>query len=90
MQYIEQVDENAPVVNLKEDELKKIIEYLKKGTEKAISLEISRDLFTKENVRGNIYLMTDGEFTWRSDVAYYLEKYKKAYLPQEFIDKVLK
>ncbi len=90
MQVFKRADENAPVVNLKEDELKKIIEYLKQGNEKGISLESPTDLFTKENIGGNIYLMTDGEFTWRSDVAYYLEKYKKAYLPQEFIDKVLK
>ncbi len=52
-----------------------VLAYLKSGKVTAAAPAISRDVLTGEKIGGSLVMQTDGEYAWRSDVAYYFEKY---------------
>jgi hypothetical protein len=66
----------------------KVVKYLKEGKELAIAPSITRDILDPNVRLPRLSLMGDGEYEWRSDIAYYVEKYDLE-LPQEFIEHVL-
>lgn len=68
---------------------KKIIEYLKGCKIEAVAPAIVTDLINPEIKFTELRLMTDGKYSWRSDVIYYFEKYDME-LPEEFIQHALK
>ena len=59
--------------------------YLKNGEPVFDIMEFTVDPFNPEKgVPGGASLVTDGQWTWRNDLAYYVENYRVA-LPSEFI-----
>lgn len=75
---------NKPIRNKKE-----IIEYMKGSKIEAAAPAIVTDLINPEIKLGELYMMTDGKYSWRSDVIYYFEKYDME-LPGEFIQHALR
>ena len=67
----------------------KIVEYLKNGTKTFAGLGILKDVYTGEQIPIEQCGMTDGEYSWISDLYYYVEQYNLK-LPEEFNEKVLK
>ena len=53
----------------------KILNYLKKWEKGAVAPGKSFDIFTGEQIPGELCCYTDGEYVWRSDTIYYFEKY---------------
>ena len=47
-----------------------------------------RDVITGELIPDEALCLTDGEYHWRSDITYYVEKYNMR-LPQEFIERAV-
>lgn len=66
----------------------KIIKYLTNNTEDMVSAMIPKDVFTSESIPMESIGMNDGEYTWFTTLAYYVEKYNLK-LPKEFEDKIL-
>ena len=69
----------------------KIVSYLRNcGQVTMTRMEMSKDRFTGERIKGehSLTLLTDGEYSWWSDLAYHVEKYNLR-LPKEFEDHVL-
>lgn len=75
---------NKPIRNKKE-----IIEYMKGCKIQAAAPAVVIDLINPEIKLGELYMMTDGKYSWRSDVIYYFEKYDME-LPEEFIHHALR
>ncbi len=67
----------------------RIIHYLRKGgTENMVSGKLHKDCFTGEIIPfGNIG-RNDGEYTWWTSLAHYVEKYNLR-LPEEFENKIM-
>jgi hypothetical protein len=74
---------NKPIKNKE-----KVIEYMKKSKVVAFTQGKTQDLINPSNEIDELSLMTDGDFEWRSDVIYYVEKYDME-LPEEFIKHIL-
>ncbi|MDD7793338.1 hypothetical protein [Clostridium sp. 'White wine YQ'] len=74
---------NRPIKNKE-----KVIEYMKKSKVIAQAPAVGRDLINSNNTTLELSLMTDGDYEWRSDIIYYVEKYDME-LPEEFIKHVL-
>lgn len=70
---------NKPILDKK-----KVIEYMKGCKIEAVAPVIVTDFINPEIKFGELYMMTDGKYSWRSDVIYYFEKYDME-LPEEFI-----
>lgn len=70
------------------NEKQKILEYLKNGTVHSVAPGFAKDVFSGDRIRGSLMILTDGSFAWRSDTAYYVEKYNIA-LPEKFIKHIL-
>ena len=67
----------------------KIIHYLRKGgVEDMISMAIRKDIFTGKPLMEEDVGRNDGEFTWWTSLAYYVEKYNLR-LPEKFEKKIL-
>ena len=66
----------------------KIVAYLKNGKKTFARTEVATDKFTEEKIPMESCGMTDGEYSWISTLAYYVEKYNLR-LSKEFEDKVL-
>ncbi len=66
-----------------------IVKYLRSGKVGAVATSYAYDIFTGERIPGEKCIMTDGEYSWGSYLAYYVEKYNLRLLP-EFEKKVLK
>lgn len=66
----------------------KVISYLLNGQEKMISMDIPKDVFTGENIPMDPVGMDDGEYSWFTTLAYYVDKYNLR-LPSEFENKIL-
>lgn len=85
-------DSNYPsikdLINKPVKEKKKVLEYMRKGKVIAVAPAIIRDVMNPEVSLPELFLMSDGEYEWRSDVIYYVEKYDMA-LPDEFLQHVL-
>jgi len=67
----------------------KVIAYLSKGRKTYVATSYSRDVFTGEMIPGERCGMTDGEYSWNSALAYYVERYNLR-LPLEFEEKALR
>ena len=50
---------------------------------------IRDSIFTGKTINEELTFMTDGKYEWRSDIAYYVEKYNLR-LSKDFEDYVLK
>jgi hypothetical protein len=67
-----------------EDEAR-AVSYLQAGALLAFSPAVVRDALSKDQlIIGPLKLLTDGEWVWRSDLAYYVENYHYQ-LPEEFV-----
>ena len=68
----------------------RIIDYLKKGTVTVVATRYDKDVFSGETIlplQTSCHL-TDGEYIWSSDLAYYVEKYNVR-LPKEVENRML-
>lgn len=66
-----------------------VANYLKMGKVILAAPSVSKDAFTGDIISGGMYIMTDGEYSWPSELAYYVEKYNMRLEP-EFEKKVLR
>ena len=68
-----------------------VILYLKSGKVLGGALRYDKDAFTKCFIeqRHTPCIFTDGEYSWSSELPYYVEKYNVR-LPKEFEDKAVK
>lgn len=64
-----------------------IADYLRNGIKTYAATKKAVDFFTGEAIPGEYCGMTDGEFTWNSTLAYYVDRYNLR-LPAEFEDHV--
>ena len=65
-----------------------LVSYLKKGKPFAAAPAINKDVLSGERIPGELLMLTDGVYEWRSDLVYYIEKYNLK-LPDDFIKHVL-
>ena len=65
-----------------------LVSYLKKGKPFAAASAINKDVLSGERIPGELLMLTDGVYEWRSDLVYYIEKYNLK-LPDDFIKHVL-
>lgn len=65
-----------------------VLKYLKGFKPVAASPTVFIDFFTGEKIPGEALCFTDGQYSWRSDLCYYFEKYNFR-LPKEFVRKVI-
>jgi hypothetical protein len=80
------------------DLAQKVARYLRRGEPVFDVMEFTRDPFDTSKivpggtrllgVSGGPTLLTDGQWTWRQDLAYYVEKYRVA-ISNEFIEHAL-
>ncbi len=73
-------DDSLPTIKdsfkeLPQEKKAAVLAYLKRGKVTAAAPAIPRDVLTGEKISGSLVMQTDGEYAWRSDVAYYFEKY---------------
>lgn len=66
----------------------KVIQYLTNKNTDIVSAKIPRDVFTNEEIPMEPIGMNDGEYTWFTTLAYYVDKYNLR-LPMEFETKIL-
>ncbi|MDY3972720.1 MAG: hypothetical protein SOZ28_08460 [Clostridia bacterium] len=66
----------------------RIVKHLRNGKVLACAAGRAKDVLTGESIKGELTFMTDGEFEWRSDIAYYVDKYNLR-LSNEFENYVL-
>ena len=64
----------------------KIINYLQKGKKEATCPKVVNDIFNNSIISTSFSIFTDGEYVWKSDLAYYIKNYNIR-LPDEFIAK---
>ena len=75
---------------LSDNEAKVISEYLRSGIPVIDIMEASIDPFDQSIVMpGGPSLISDGDWVWRQDLAYFVEKYKVR-LPKDFVFYALK
>lgn len=67
----------------------RIVSYLKSGKKTYSATSRAKDRFTGDVIPGEHCGMTDGEYTWNSELIHYVEKYNLR-LPDEFISKALR
>lgn len=66
----------------------KIIHYLTHGKKDILSSKIPKDIFTGKPIQMSMQGMNDGEHSWFTILAYYVEHYNLR-LPKSFEDKIL-
>ena len=64
---------------------KEAIAYMCSGRPFLVSTKIPDDIVTGEHGVGGIAYRDDGDYTWSSELTYYVDKYNMR-LPQDFID----
>ena len=52
-----------------------ILQYLKSGKVVAVAAGMARDILTGQRIKGELVAMSDGVYSWRSDIIYYVERY---------------
>ncbi len=67
---------------------KKILKYLRNGSKGATAAGVAYDVLTGEPIQGEFCCFNDGEYVWRSDIIYYVEKYNLKLEPS-FIKKCI-
>ena len=68
---------------------KEIASYLRKGNVILTGLSRAKDVFTGERIPDEVHIMTDGEYLWPNELAWYVEKYNLR-LPKDFEEHILK
>ena len=66
----------------------KLIKYLNNGEVKLASPERAIDVISGDRISQTNSILTDGEYSWPSSLAYYVEKYNLR-LPKEFEEKIM-
>lgn len=69
-------------------EKERIVQYLKTAPAISAAAASMKDVLTNQYTGRELLVHTDGEFLWRSDVTYYVEKYDME-LPTEFVKHIL-
>lgn len=64
-----------------------VLRYLEKGRKEATCPKIIFDILTNKMISTHFTIITDGEYVWKSNLAYYIDKYN-LYLPDDFINKI--
>lgn len=64
-----------------------VAQYLRSGESVAESPGILRDVLTGARIPERLSYLTDGKYAWRSDLAYYVEKYNLR-LPEDFLNSI--
>lgn len=77
------------ISSIKDAEKDIIVEYLKSGKHIAESPSRLTDLITGQPIGIPLSMQSDGQYSWRSDVVYYYEKYNIK-LNDDFVAHVLK
>lgn len=67
---------------------KKLITYLNNGEIKLAAPEREKDVISGDEIGKTHCILTDGEYSWSSSLAYYVEKYNLS-LPKEFEEKII-
>lgn len=70
------------------NEKDKIIKYLSNGKSVLASPEIHKDIVTGAKIPLKLEIMTDGKYTWSTEIIYYVDKYNLR-LKKEFEEYVL-
>ena len=76
------------LINKPIKEKEEVIEYMRKSKVIAQASAVGKDLINPNNKTLELSLMTDGDYEWRSDIIYYVEKYDME-LPEDFINHIL-
>ncbi len=76
------------LVGLETQEKKRILSYLRSGTVVSAAPGIMKDVLNGEPTGREMLVYSDGQYAWKSDVIYYVEKYNMR-LPEEFIDHIM-
>ena len=66
----------------------RIIAYLKNGEIKVVTASRGVDVVTGDPIGGSCCILTDGEYSWTSELSYYVKQYHLG-LPVEFVNKIL-
>ncbi|MBQ9993724.1 MAG: hypothetical protein IJP17_03335 [Clostridia bacterium] len=66
----------------------KVLRYLKKGRVVAVAPGFLHDVISGKSINMELTTITDGEYTWRSDLIYYYEHYNVD-LSDDFIKKAI-
>lgn len=66
----------------------RVLHYMKTAPVISAAAAAMRDVLTEEFTGRELLVHSDGEYLWRSDATYYVEKYDME-LPQEFIQHIL-
>ena len=66
----------------------RVLRYLKTAEIVSVSPGVMTDVLTGNRTDIQLRCYSDGQFFWRSDVPYYVEKYDMA-LPEHFIEHIL-
>ena len=69
-------------------EKERVVQYLKTAPAISAAAASMKDVLTNQYTGRELLVHTDGEFLWRSDVTYYVEKYDME-LPAEFVKHIL-
>lgn len=75
------------IVNEVNYDKKKIIGYLNNGKKEATCPKVVTDILNGKIISNSFAVFTDGEYVWKSDLAYYVENYDIK-LPEDFINKI--
>jgi len=67
---------------------KEMASYLRRGTIILTQMSRSKDVFTGERIPNEVHLLTDGEYLWPNELAWYVEKHNLR-LPKDFEDYIL-
>lgn len=78
---------NQFIVSKVDYDKEKIVNYLQNGKKESICPKNAYDIISGKMIATFFYVLTDGEYVWKSDLPYYVDKYNIE-LPKNFIEKV--
>lgn len=64
-----------------------IIKYLNNGKIEAVCPKFTYDIISRRKISNSFAVITDGEYVWKSDFAYYIKNYNIK-LPNNFVVKI--
>ncbi len=76
------------LIGAENKEKQRIVSYLRNGKVISAAPGIMKDILTGERTGREMLVYSDGQYAWKSDLIYYVEKYDMR-LPSEFIDHIL-
>lgn len=63
---------------------KEVADYLRNGDVIAVAAGFATDVISGKRIQGTLTTLSKSGYAWRSDIAYYVEKYGLR-LPEEFL-----